>query len=114
MKDFQDLYDLLEIPLNTDSIGMLQEQLGLRAAWQARVSLAHREREAALDKLKAQVWGDGKTVDDKKIAMKALVAEIQTAVDQFGDAADILKQHISLGQSFLRSMETELKTGLLQ
>lgn len=107
-----DLEQILEQPLNTDNPHALAAQLSQRAAWQARVSVQYREAEETLARAKGQLFNPSLSSEDKrKIDLLYQVREQQKAVDLFSDQSDILKQHISLGQSLLRSMESEMKVG---
>lgn len=106
-----DVSNLLEQPLDTDNLATLADQLVERAAWQSRVSLAQRDAETLLDTKKAQAWGNGKTDMEKRINMEAVIAGLQGDADYLKDLADILKTHILLGQSLLKSMGTEMRLG---
>lgn len=108
-----ELNTLLAEPLDTDDGHALTEQLAIRASWQARVSVMYREAEQELSKRRGQLFDPSLSSEDKrKISLEHAVRDFKLEADKLSDLADILKQHISLGQTLLRSMQAEMRSGL--
>lgn len=107
------LAECLQEPLDTDNGHYLAAQLSDRAAWQSRVSLAHRAAEEELSRVKGLTFDTSLSSEDKrKIDLIFKIRSEQRLVDELSDKADILKMHISLGQTLLRSIQGEQQAGL--
>ncbi len=111
----KELDELLQTPLDTDNPKVLAEQLATIEAWQAVVSSRYRKAQQDLSEIKAKCLyppEKGMTVMDREIRLDADVAEYKNKADQLGDIADIIKRRISLGQTILKNVRTEIESGL--
>lgn len=118
----EELKQILEEQLDSDNGTKLREQLTIRAKWQSFVALEHRKAKRALVEARVRLiqpaeQHDGYkvvkvSVEDRKIALEGATAELSQAADELADIAKILSEHISLGQSLLRSLEAEIKGNL--
>lgn len=109
----QQLEACLQEPLDTDNGHYLAQQLSTRAAWQSRVSLAHRKAEEELSRVKGLTFDTSLSSEDKrKVDLIFKIRSEQRLVDELSDKSDILKMHISLGQTLLRSIQGEQQAGL--
>ena len=111
----KELDELLKTPLDTEHPKVLAEQLATVEAWQAVVSSRYRQAQADLSEVKSKCLyppEKGMTVMDREIRLDADTAEYKNKADQLGDKADIIKRRISLGQTILKNMRTEIESGL--
>lgn len=113
MEGIEELRKILEQPLEVDNGHLLRTQLATRGAWQAPVSLAYRKAEKQLAEMRGKLFDPTLGSEDKRRnALEYATREYQEAVDTLKDLSQILSNHISLGQSMLRSIEAEIKGGV--
>ena len=103
----------LATPLNNDNGHLLREQLADIERWQAYVSAKYRAAEVELADLRGKLYNPSlSSADARKIDVERATRAQQQTVDELADIAKCIKDRISLGQSFLRSMMAEIEGGL--
>lgn len=113
MNELEPIRELISQGLDTDNAVTLKSQLSLRSSYQARISYLYREAEELLAKKRRALYPVQLSSEDKrKNEIDGLVASEQRRVNELMDLAKILSDQLSLGQSLLRSMESEMKAGL--
>ena len=106
---------VLSEPMETDNGHILRGQLALAESFQYIISLEYRKAEEELADLRGKLYNPGlKTELERKVDMERNTRAIQRHVDELADLAKCLKDRISLGQSFLKSMQAEIEAGLLK
>jgi hypothetical protein len=113
MNELNPLQALLECPLDTDNHVVMAKQLADAESYQTRVSRAYREAERALNELKGKLINPSLSSEDKrKVDLNAKTAQANMDVNILADLASSIQTRISLGQSLLKNVNTEMKTGL--
>lgn len=110
---------LLTIPLNTDDGNVLMNQLAEAEAWSSTMSAQYRKAEQALKEFRQKIvlhdrdeGGNKLTEYTRKLRVDGMAAEYEATMNRYGDMCDIIQRRISLGQTLIKNMGTEVKAGL--
>lgn len=110
---------LLTIPLNTEDGNVLMNQLAEAEAWSSTMSAQYRKAEQALKEFRKKVilhdkdeQGNKLTEYTRKLRVDGMAAEFEATANRYGDLCDIIQRRISLGQTLIKNMGTEMKAGL--
>ena len=110
-----ELRTLLAIPLSTTDGNELANQLVEVEAWQGLVSEAARSASQELSEARRRMLlpkSKDYTDMDRTVGLEGSVALEQYRADHLSDLQDIIKRRISLGQSLIKNLTTELNSGL--
>lgn len=109
----KEIRHILAQPLEKDSGHLLREQLSDTERFGAYVSQQYRAAEEVLADLRGKVYDPSlKTELERKVAMERVTREAQKTADEWQDLSKLISQRLSLGQSFLRDMQSEVMSGL--
>jgi hypothetical protein len=115
IKELNELIENLGQRLNVDNGSILASQLAEVEAWSAYVARLAVEAKKVLRERRNQYLlpkSSGTTELDRSIRMDAAVAEYEARATYLNDLQDIIQRRIILGQSILKSLRTELESGL--
>lgn len=111
-KEIEDLRELLSLPLSHENGGILRAQLTECESWLPYVSQKYREakRELADIRLAGLPEKDKSKTDlDRETYQASYSAKAQQSVDELRDLFSIIQQRISLGQTILKNIQTEIE-----
>jgi hypothetical protein len=114
-KELEEIRELLKEKLDSENGNITRRQMAECEAWLAYISHQYRERKRILAQKSLQALPPkekGTTELDRQITLEALIAPLQQDVDVLRDLMSIIQQRITTGQSFLKSMQTEIERGL--
>lgn len=114
-QELDKLHSILRTELNTESGHELVNQLVEIEAWGATTSYAHRRAIEALSKTRNQMLlpkSKDYTDMDRTIQLDGACKGVQMEADHLGDLQELIKRRISLGQTLLKNVATELNSGL--
>jgi len=104
---------LLETKLDTNNGHRLAEQLVEIEAWGYRISQAHRDAEHKLSEMKGKLYDPSLSSEDKRrMDLEYKVRNEARDAAKLLDAQDLVKRRISLGQTLLKNLKTELDSGV--
>ena len=106
----EEIRNLLTQPLEKDNGHILRGQLADIEARASYVSQMYRKAEEELADLRGKVYDPSlKTELERKVAMERICKATQRLVDEWADLAKLISNRVSLGQSFLRDMQSEIQ-----
>jgi len=111
-QDLTEVEKLLAIPLNTDNVHPLMEQLSEVEAYFGRVSIQTRHYERILSEARAELLPSDGTVQEKEIILDSLTSELAEKFNYLKGLERRIDKRISLGQSYLKTMGEEIKRQL--
>lgn len=108
-----EIKDLLAIPLDHDNGHTLREQMAAIEPYQVFASMKYREAAESLADMRGKVYDpSGKTELERKVTMERNTRAQQREADEWQDVAKSISTRISMGQTFLRSMQSEVEAGI--
>ena len=114
-EELKEVRELLKVPLDAEVGRNTRKQMSECEAWLAYISQQYRERKRLLAEKSKQALPPkekGTTELDRQVTLDAYVAPLQEEVDMLRDLMAIIQQRITMGQSFIKSMQTEIERGL--
>lgn len=115
ISELEEIEKILNTELQIENGIQLANQLVAAEAWSNRVSYMLYSAREELDQKKRQALppkSSQYTDVDRKITLEALVAPYQSKADYLGAVQDNIHRRISLGQTLLKNMRTELESGV--
>lgn len=109
-EELKEIRELLKVPLDSEVGNITRKQMSECEAWLAYISQHYREKKKILAQKSAQALPPkekGTTELDRQIMLDNLIAPLQEEVDILRDLMSIIQQRITMGQSFIKSMQTE-------
>jgi len=106
----KEVYEILSVPLDPENGHVTRKQMSECEAWLAYISQHYREKKKILAQKSAQALPPkekGTTELDRQIMLDNLIAPLQEDTDRLRDLMSIIQQRITMGQSFIKSMQTE-------
>jgi hypothetical protein len=113
--EYINLVKSLSQPLETNNPSLLREQLSELAAIKYRLSVLHRQSIEVYREQKNKYLmppEKGTTVLDRETALDSMVRQWELDRGILEDATILCSQLLSLGQSFLNSLNREIQAGL--
>lgn len=111
-KEIKDLMDLMSEPLDHDNGARVREQVVKCEAWGARVGYMYREAMSELYRVRFNALlpkSSTMTEIDRKTRLEADTREYQTKADVLKDLQDAIKRRVSLAQTILKSITSEVE-----
>lgn len=111
-EDIEKLRNILNERLDEDNGARVREQLSLCEAWSARVSYMYRNALSELYKARYNALmpkSSTMTEIDRKTRLDSDTREYQQSVDELKDLQEIIKRRISLGQTIMKSIVSEVE-----
>lgn len=115
IKELASVEEILNEPLYTDNGVQLAAQLVEIEAWGARVAFLLYTAKQELDRKKYQALlpkSKEYTDVDRVTRQESDVAEYQSKADYLAQVQELIKRRISLGQTILKAMRTEMESGV--
>lgn len=115
IKELEEVEKLLETVLEVENGNLLANQLVNIEAWGNRVSYMLYSAREELDQKKRQALppkSSQYTDVDRKITLEGLVSTYQSKADYLDAVQSNIHKRISLGQTLLKNMRTELESNV--
>lgn len=109
-EEIKEIRELLKVQLDSDNGHVTRKQMAECEAWLAFISHQYRNKKQLLAEKSAQALPPkekGTTELDRQITLDAMIAPLQKEVDELRDLMAIIQQRVTMGQSFIKSMQTE-------
>lgn len=111
-KDIEKLREILKVPLDHFNGARVREQLSQCEAWAPSVSTLYRHALSELYKARFNALmpkSSSMTEIDRKTRLDSDTREYQQSVDELKDLQEIIKRRISLGQTIMKSIVSEVE-----